>query len=351
MKKLWIIFGSIVALIVIAILAIPFLINAEKLRPMVESKAKEAVGRQVTIGKMEVSLLKGGVVLNDVVIADDPNFSREPFLQAKSLTVGVEIMPLITSQDVRVTSVVLDEPQINLMHNAAGKWNFDSMGPAQPNQQQSKNAPKGNVSVQELRIAHGRITVTQSNKRRVYDDVNVSVRDFYDKSAFPFNVDMKTPGGGSLSMEGEAGPLAKGDMTITPMHGTIKAEGIDIASTGFVPAESGMSGIVDYDGTLKSDGKTAHSEGKISAKNLKLVKGGQPARQVIHVDYATDLNLQTKKGTLSRGDISAGNGANPAHLTGTVDTHGDTMVLNAVLKAARMPIDTIEGLLPAVGVV
>src|SRR6185312_4408950 len=128
MKKLWIILGSLVALIIIVVLAIPFLVNGENFRPMVESKAKEALGRAITIKQMNVSLLKGGVVLEGVSVADDPAFSNQPFLIAKSLTVGVEMMPLIMSRDVRVTSVVLDEPQINLMHNAAGKWNYDSLG-------------------------------------------------------------------------------------------------------------------------------------------------------------------------------------------------------------------------------
>jgi AsmA protein len=351
MKKLWIIVGSVIALIVIIVLCIPFFVNAEKFRPMVESKGKEALGRDLTIKSMQVSLLKGGVVLEGVSVADDPAFSKQPFLTAKSLTVGVEMMPLILSRDIRVTSVQLDEPQINLAHNAAGKWNFSTLG---ANTAQSNKAPSSggqNISVQDLRIAHGRITVDQATRRYTYDDVNVSVKNFSDKSAFPFTVDAKTPGGGSLSVEGEAGPLAKADVTDTPMHGTIKVEGLDLGASGFVDPSTGIAGIVDYDGTVKSDGKDLHSEGKISAKNLKLVKGGSPSHEVIHLDYASDINLEAKKGTISRADISAGNSNNPARFTGTVDTHGQSMVVNGVLKAAKMPIETIEGLLPAVGVV
>ena len=350
MKKLLIIFGSIVALLVLAVVALPFLVDAEKFRPMVESKAKEAVGRQITIGKMEMSLFKGGVVLNDVVVADDPAFSKSPFIQAKSLTVGVEMMPLIMSRDVRVTSVVLDEPQINIVRNNAGKWNFDSLGAATKEEHKGSSSNQ-DLTVQNLNVAHGRISVTQGSKARVYDDVNVSLKNFSEKSVFPFSVDMKTPGGGSMAMEGEAGPLAHGDMTQTPMHGTIKVENLDLASSGFMAPESGVAGIVDFDGTVKSDGKTLHSEGKSSAKNLRLVKGGAPAHQVVHVDYASDLNLAEKRGTLTRADISAGNGGAPAHVTGNFSTHGDTTVLDAKLKASRMPIDTIEGLLPALGVV
>jgi AsmA protein len=351
MKKLWIILGSVVALIIIVVIALPFLVDAEKFRPMVESKAKEALGRSITIKKMDVSLLKGGVVLDGVSVADDPAFSNQPFLVAKSLTVGVEMMPLIMSREVHVTSVQLDEPQINLMHNAAGKWNFASLGAAKPRESKTPSSGTQNISIQDLRIAHGRITVDQAIKRHVYDDVNVRVQNFSDKTAFPFSVDAKAPGGGSISVEGEAGPMAKGDITETPLHGTIKVEGLDLAASGFVDPGSGLSGIVDYDGTVRSDGKKLHSEGKISAKNLKLVKGGTPSHEVIHVDYASDLDVEAKRGTISRADISAGNSANPARFTGTFDTRGQTMVMNGVLKAAKMPIDTIEGLLPAVGVI
>jgi AsmA protein len=350
MKKLLIVVGSIIALLVLAVAALPFIVDAEKFRPTVERKAKEAVGRQVTIGKMELSLFKGGVVLNDVVVADDPAFSKEPFVQAKSLTVGVEMMPLITSQDLRVTSVVLDEPQINLVHNAAGKWNFDSLG-ANTGAQHKGGAQNENLTVQDLKVSQGRITLQEGAVKHVYNDVNVSLKNFSDKSAFPFTVDAKAPGGGTLNFDGEAGPLAKGDITLTPMHGTVKVNGLDIAASGFVPANSGIAGLVDYDGTVKSDGKMVHSEGKVAAKNLKLVKGGSPAKQVVHVDYASDLDLAQKKGTLTRGDISAGDSTNPAKLTGNFVTHGQAIALDAKLKASRMPINTIEGLLPALGVV
>jgi AsmA protein len=351
MRKLWIVLGSIVALIIIVILCIPFFINAEKFRPMVESKGKEALGRDLTIKSMQVSLLKGGVVLEGVSIADDPAFSNQPFLTAKSLTVGVEMMPLLMSRDVRVTSVQLDEPQINLMRNAAGKWNFASLGSGTSPESKATSSGSQNFSVQDLRIAHGRITVDQAIKRHTYDDVNVRLQNFSDKTAFPFSVDAKTPGGGSLSVEGEAGPMAKGDISATPLHGTIKVEGLDLAASGFVDPDTGIAGVVDYDGTVKSDGKNLHSEGKISAKNLKLVKGGSPSQEVIHLDYASDLDLEAKKGTISRADVSAGNGTNPAHFTGTVDTHAQTIVVNGTLKATKMPVETIEGLLPAVGVV
>jgi AsmA protein len=93
-----------------------------------------------------------------------------------------------------------------------------------------------------------------------------------------------------------------------------------------------------------------HSEGKAVAKNLKVVKGGAPAREPLTVDYASDLDLLQKKGVLTRGDIGLGQNGQ-AKLTGNFDTRGDAISINARLKGTNMPLDSIAGLLPAFGVI
>jgi AsmA protein len=354
-RKLLLIAAALVVLLVVAVFALPMLIDAERFRPMVEAEAKAALGRQISLGKLDFSLLSGGVVVNDVSIADDPAFSRDAFLTAKSLKVGVEIWPMITSREVHVNSVSLEQPQINLVRSASGKWNFDSFG-ATANQKRANDAAgtkaaPSNFSVQNLRIEHGRVNIVQASKKRTYDDVNVTLKNFSNTSVFPFEVDASTPGGGTVKLDGEAGPIAAGDVTQTPMHANMKVEGLDLAATGFAPADSGIAGIVDYDGNVRSDGKMLHSEGKAKAKNLRVVKGGAPAHQVVTLDYASDLDLPQKKGVLTKGDISFGDGASQAKLTGNFDTRPDVPTINARLKGTNMPLDSIAGLLPAFGVI
>src|SRR6266404_936468 len=188
-RKLLLISAALVVLLVVAVFALPMFIDAERFRPMVEAQAKAALGRQVSLGKLDFSVLSGGVVVNDVSIADDAAFSRDAFLTAKSLKVGVEIWPMITSREVHVNSVSLDQPQINLVRSASGKWNFDSLGatPAQKraNDAAGTKAAPSNFSVQNLRIEHGRVNIVQANKKRTYDDVNVTLKNFSNTSAFP----------------------------------------------------------------------------------------------------------------------------------------------------------------------
>ena len=77
-------------LILIAII-IPLFINANSFRPKLESDLSSALGRQVKVGNLSLSLFSGSVKADDISIADDPSFSQTPFVQAKSLKVGVEI--------------------------------------------------------------------------------------------------------------------------------------------------------------------------------------------------------------------------------------------------------------------
>jgi AsmA protein len=351
-KKPLIIVGSAVLFFILLVVALPLLINAEQFRPMVESQAKAALGREVKVGKLELSIWRGGMVAEQLQVADDPAFSKAPFVVAKSLAVGVEMVPMILSREARVTSVELQEPQITLMRNGAGKWNFDSLGSV-PDAKNTKSKPKSPAApaftVKNLKITDGKITMVQAGKQRVYEDVNITVTDFSTATSFPFVVTAKSPGGGNLKVDGNAGPVAAGDITQTPINANIDVKELDLAATGFVAPSSGIAGKLDYQGKVSSDGKKLHSEGKASVSQLKVVKTGAPAQKPVTLDYASDLDLVQKRGTLTRGDILIGQ--SKAKLMGNFDTRGETVVVNARLKGEGMALDQLAGVLPAFGVV
>ena len=93
MKRALRIVGIVVAMLVVILVALPFMVNVNSFRPKIESEMSSALGRPVTLGDLSLSILSGSVKVN-VAIADDPGFSKAPFVTAKSLRVGVELMPL-----------------------------------------------------------------------------------------------------------------------------------------------------------------------------------------------------------------------------------------------------------------
>src|SRR5437867_12275390 len=117
----------IVGILVVLILIAPFLIPVNQFRPTIEEKASAALGRKVQLGNLSLSLLSGSLAAENLSIGDDPKFSSAPFLTAKSLKVGVELIPLIFAKTLNVTGVTIDSPQVTLLHNAAGLWNYSSL--------------------------------------------------------------------------------------------------------------------------------------------------------------------------------------------------------------------------------
>jgi AsmA protein len=347
-RKLLIGAGVFLGILLVGAIALPLIVDVNSFKPLAESQAKAALGREVKIGSLELSLLSGGVKANTVSIADDPAFSRSPFLTAKSLKIGVEMIPLIFSGDVKVTSLAVEEPEIQFVRSGT-KWNFSSLGTTAAKKSAAPSQPAPPISIAKLRIEDGKITVAQTGQKRTYEDVNVEVRNFSMTSEFPFEVSAKSPGGGSLKLDGEAGPMSAVDAAATPMQAELEIKDLDIASSGFMTPGSPMSGKLDFKGTVKSDGEALHSEGKVTASQLKVVKGGAPARQPVNLDYAANMDVKAKKGRLTRGDITIGQ--SKAKLDGTFDTSGNSIAVNARLKGDAMPIDSLGAVLPAFGVI
>ena len=359
MKTALKIIGIVVALLIVIAIAVPFLVNVNAFRPQIESSLSSALGRPVNVGNLSLSILSGSVGADQLSIADDPKFSSAPFIQAKSLQVGVELMPLIFSKQLNVTHLTIEHPEITLLRNREGVWNFSSLGnqagnqPAQPSKatEKTSSAP-ANVNVAKLDLTDGTITVgSLAGKRKpiVYDKVNVAVRDFSFASAFPVVASARLPGGGSLKIDGKAGPINSTDTSLTPVQAKLSLNKLDLAQSALVDPELGITGSADFDGTLTSDGHAAKANGTLQATSLKLVPKGSPATVPVKVAFAVEHDLKNESGKLVQGDVGIGKAL--AKLTGTYDMHGETTSIHTKLTGEAMPVDDLEAMLPALGVV
>src|ERR1700751_3319787 len=264
-KKMLTIVGVIVAVVLLVILILPSLIDANRYKPEIQSKLGTALGRNVQIGNIKLSIFSGGVVVDDVAISDDPAFRNSQFLTAKELTVGVHLIPLIFSKQLEVESITVKDPQVTLLRNSAGVWNYSSMGGA------SKSATKPSssassaeaVSVGKIEITNGKIsvgTVGSRAKPLVYQDVNLTVTDLSYTSQFPFKLSAKDPSNGAVRVEGKAGPIDQTDASLTPLNATLDVQHLDIATFGgFATPSAGIAGLVDFNGSRTPGGKRRNS--------------------------------------------------------------------------------------------
>lgn len=356
MKRAIRIVAIIVIVFVLLLVAAPFLIPVDKFRPTIQEKASQALGRQVQLGELSLSLISGSLSAENLSIGDDPKFSQSPFLTAKSLKVGVEIMPLIFSKTLNVTGITIVDPEVTLLHNPSGQWNYSSLGgsaaksketPAKPS---TATSAASDFSVAKFTLQGGRITIgsTTSQKRSTYNNVNVTASNVSMTTEFPVTVTASLPAGGTFKLDGKAGPIDQQDTSLTPLNAQLNIGALDLASTGFVDAAAGLGGVLDLTANLTSEKGEAVAKGSAKLSKALLVAGGSPAGVPVTVDFDTKYDLRKNAGVLNPSTLKIGSAT--AHLHGTYETGGETTSVNIKLDAKDMPAKDLEAFLPAVGV-
>jgi AsmA protein len=391
MKRALKIVGIVIAVLIVIVLVLPFVVNVNTYRPRIESELTNALGRNVTVGNLSLSLWSGSLAADNIAIADDPSFSSSPFIKAQGLNVGIEILPLVLSKTLHITDLTLTQPQVNLLRDRSGKWNFSTIGTASPTKKTGATAPSSagqappssgagatktspatpsaspeqnaketsnpksessieqNLSVAKLSIKDGQVSIADTGKAKphVYKNVNLTVKDFSYTSQFPLTLTADLPGGGNINLDGNAGPINPSDASMTPLQAKLDVKGFDVGASGFIDPSAGISGIASFNGTVNSDGTQAQSSGNATVDRLKVSPKGSPAQRSVALKYHTTYELQKQTGQL-QADVIVGKAV--AKLSGTYDLHGDSPALNMKLNADNMPVDDLETLLPALGV-
>src|SRR6266702_2020919 len=246
MMKVLKIGGIVVGVLIVILIAIPFFINANQCRGTIETNLTSSLGRTVKVGDLHLSLLTSSVGADDLAIADDPHFSNDPFLTAKSLKVGVELMPLLMSKKVNVSSLTIDKPQVTLLRDQTGRWNFSTLGNS-TSAKKSTGEPAPDISIGKLELTNGEMSVgsTGSSKRSKYENLHVKATDVSAKSEFPVTVSADLPSGGKLKLDGKLGPLDANDAAMSPLNAKLNIKNLNLANTGFIDSSSGIAGTMD----------------------------------------------------------------------------------------------------------
>ncbi|MEL7539304.1 MAG: AsmA family protein [Pseudomonadota bacterium] len=129
MQRILIIIGAIIAILVAALVTVPFLIPSEVYKAQIESAATKALGRDVTLkGDARVSVLPAFAASVDGVEVSNPEgFSDPLMIEAGSLRASVKLLPLL-SRRVEIAQITLNDSTVRLERLADGRanWEFGS---------------------------------------------------------------------------------------------------------------------------------------------------------------------------------------------------------------------------------
>jgi uncharacterized protein involved in outer membrane biogenesis len=179
----------------VCVIAIAVFWDWNWLRPLVEARASDALGRDVRIENFDVALgRRTQITVDGITIANPPDFGDAPPLGTVDRLAVTLDLPALLHGRVVLTSVEIDRPRGDLGSNAAGKrnWEFANAGNAGT---ESAGPP---FEIGELAITDGRIHFADTKLR---SDFTVTVR-----------TDPRTNAGASLVAE------VRGTYKAQPIH-------------------------------------------------------------------------------------------------------------------------------------
>jgi AsmA protein len=355
MRKAKIIIAVALAVVVAILAAFWLLFDANRFRGQLQTRLEEQLHRKVVLGDMQLGLLPPRVTVAKLEIAEDPRFkSPFPFTQTQKLDVRVGLAGLMGG-NVHVDSIELIEPQVELIRNANGVWNFASLSSTETPPGAPANVTPGKqstLSLKRLTISAGKIAITDNLRKKprtVYGPIDLSLTDYTAGNPFGFDVSARLPGSGAVRLKGTAGPLPESGPATLPIKATASLDNVDIAGlrqfldSGTVSTTSGsISGQTQID----SQSGNLSASGKLEIKGAKVgkVDVGYP----IAFDYKVSSDVE--KGLIQITSATLKLGPTPVSVSGTLNTNPDPIVVDLRLKSGEAAITEIARLAAAFGI-
>src|SRR5262245_38663862 len=239
MKRIWIALSVAAGVVILGIVAIWVLANPNRYRATIQTQLEKQLGRKVSLGEMSLGLLPLRFQVSNPVVAEDPQIRPQPdFIRAENLDIRIGLISLLQGA-IRVDSLELRRPRIELVATPEGQWNFASLstGAAGETNNAGATAPsKGSsstFSINRLTIVDGQVGITDLRKgpsRSGYDHIDLTILDYSPAKPFLFDLAAHVQGDTAqeVRLKGTAGPTGAGGMAATPFHGTLNLKQVQI---------------------------------------------------------------------------------------------------------------------------
>ncbi len=117
----------------LALLAIPVIaalfVPLDSIKPDVESRLSELLGRQVSVGSMRLSFFGGPYLyINQLQASEDPAFGDGVFLQTEQVRANFSVLSYVLRKRVELDGLRMQAPQITFVKNQQGVWSWTTIG-------------------------------------------------------------------------------------------------------------------------------------------------------------------------------------------------------------------------------
>lgn len=119
---------ALALILVLLLLAFtPPLLNVGRYQRRIVTSMSQSLGRPVHLDKVTLHLLPmPGFTMQNFVVSEDPAFGNEPTIRANEVTATLRLSSL-WQQRVEFSSVKFEDPSVNLVRSADGRWNLEGV--------------------------------------------------------------------------------------------------------------------------------------------------------------------------------------------------------------------------------
>lgn len=343
--------GGVVVLLLLALLAMPMLLDINTYRGQITSQLERTLGRSVQLGAMKLRVLPSvKVAVEQVRIGEDPKFAQGDFVTARAVRLQMGLMSLLKGSP-EVSGIELEEPVVVLIRQPDAQWNWSTLKPLQATETPSSQPPF------DLLVQNGRFTMIDRSvtppSEKSYTGVNIALDDFSPQQAFNAVISLTMPGekGGKISIEGKAGPIDRADSARTPIDARVRMEEVDLAGLESMFGDASTQG--KHAGRLTSDvkveGKLADgltASGALKAEQLRLVENVEPAKTPLEADFA--LKARSEKSASGESAVSMvidrctlRVGGTKADIAGRIDRLLSRPAIDLQIKGDRVSLENL----------
>lgn len=248
MKKVFkwaaIVAGTLLAILIIGIVALPFVFPLEKIKEFAVARISDAIHREVRVGKVSFDIFSG-IKLKDIYIGNRPGFAKKPFVSADSIELRYAFWPLF-SRKILIKEVRLVNPEILIEKNVRGEFNFSDLMQTKGAQSTERRTPSTgketkppfDLLVSSFSINNGKIIYVDYSSRATNEirNLNVGISGF--ELALVKPIDIKASAGVTyqgkeipISLSGRVGvSMAQESITVPDLSLSIAGESLSASA-------------------------------------------------------------------------------------------------------------------------
>src|SRR5690554_2322088 len=168
MKTFLKIFGVLIALVIIAIITVPYIFKDDIVK-IVKEEANNAVNAKIDFGDFDLSLIKSFpdfyFSIHDISVEGVDDFEGVKLAEVKELDLVVDLMSVINGESINVKQITIHQPYIETKVLADGRANYDIAKESEEVEEEteieSEEASTFKMDLQKIEITDGRF---------IYDD-------------------------------------------------------------------------------------------------------------------------------------------------------------------------------------